>query len=430
MRSCVTVWHKCAARVPARPPTRNVSLTRVLLTSSGVGALAPALLAAFTACSDGKITAPPPEVIVAEVEQRDVPVRSEWIGTTEGAVDAEVRAQVTGNLVSRNYQEGTLVKKDALLFQIDPRPYRAARDKARGELARANAELQKANLDVERYTPLAAQAAISQQELDNAIQAQRAAEASVQAAQATLDKGALDLSFTEVRSPIDGIAGVANAQIGNLVGPGDPQPLTRVSKVDPIRVSFPISEREYLGVAERIRDVVGGSQRKGLELELLLADGSTWRHTGFALPASESVNSGTGTMLVRGEFPNPENILRPGQYARVRGVTQVVHGALVVPQRAVTEMQGVYQVAVVGAGDKVSMRVVEPGVRTEREWVIAKGLERGERVVVEGLEKVREGVVVTAKTATSSAPAVATPGAASPPAAKEASPTDEKEVAR
>jgi membrane fusion protein, multidrug efflux system len=363
------------------------------------------------------VTALPPEVIVTEVEQRDVPVTSEWIGTTEGAVDAEVRAQVTGNLVSRHYKEGTLVKKGDLLFKIDPRPYRAARGQASGELARAKAMLQKAKLDVERYTPLAAQHAISQQELDNAIQAQRAAEASVQAARATLDKGDLDLSFTEVRSPIDGIAGVAKAQIGNLVAPTDAEPLTRVSQVDPIRVSFPISEREYLKIADSIRDKVAGSERRGVELELLLADGSKWRHPGFATPASEAVDANTGTLLVRGEFPNPEHVLRPGQYARVRATTEVVHGALVVPQRAVIEMQGVYQVAVVGAGDKVALRVVEPGTRTERGWVIAKGLERGERVVVEGLEKVRDGVVVTAKAAPS-LPAVATPPGAAPPPAE------------
>jgi membrane fusion protein (multidrug efflux system) len=376
------------------------------------------LLAVLAACSDGAVKAVAPEVIVTEVEQRNVPVESEWIGTTEGAVDAEVRAQVTGNLVSRDYREGTLVKEGDLLFKIDPRGYRATRGQASGELARARAMLQRAKQDVDRYTPLAAQGAISQQELDNAIQSQRAAEASVQAAQANLDKATLDLSFTEVRSPIDGIAGVAKAQIGNLVAPSAAEPLTRVSKVDPIRVSFPISEREYLGIAQRSRDVVAGSGRPGVELELVLADGSRWGHKGVAMPASESVDAGTGTMLVRGEFPNPEHILRPGQYARVRAVTQVVKGALVVPQRAVVEMQGVFQVAVVGAGDKVAMRVVEPGVRTERGWVIAKGLERGERVVVEGLEKVRDGVVVTAKAAPS-LPAVATPADAPPPPAKE-----------
>jgi RND family efflux transporter, MFP subunit len=401
----------------APPSIRRVRLTRLLLTSPPGLVLALALLTTPIACRDAAVTALPPEVIVTEVEQRDVPVVSEWIGTTEGAVDAEVRAQVTGNLLSRNYQEGTLVKKGDLLFKIDPREYRAVRGQASGELARARAMLQKAKQDVERYTPLAAQGAISQQELDNAIQTRRAAEASVQAAQATLEKGDLDVSFTEVRSPIDGIAGVARAQIGNLVGPSDPEPLTRVSKVDPIRVSFPLSEREYLKVAERIRDVVAGSERRGVQLELVLTDGSTWIHPGFARPASEAVDANTGTLLVRGEFPNPENILRPGQYARVRATTDVVHGALVVPQRAVIEMQGVYQVAVVGDGDKVALRVVEPGIRTERGWVIAKGLARGERVVVEGLEKVRDGVVVTAKAAPS-LPAVASPPPAAPPPAE------------
>jgi membrane fusion protein (multidrug efflux system) len=258
--------------------------------------------------------------------------------------------------------------------------------------------LGKANLDVERFTPLVAEGAVSRQELDNAIQLQRSAQAQLMMAQAALEKAEIDLAFTEVRSPTDGIAGVAQAQLGDLVGPGDPQPLTRVSKVDPIRVSFPISEREYLRFAEVFRGAVEGrgGTRNG-SLELVLADGSVWAHRGRGVPASAGVDPATGTLLVRGEFPNPDHVLRPGQYARVRAVTDTRRAALLVPQRAVAETQGVFQVAVVGPDDKVELRVVEPGLRDGGMQVIEKGLSAGERVVVEGIQKVRSGTVVKPK---------------------------------
>jgi membrane fusion protein (multidrug efflux system) len=345
-------------------------------------------------------------VVVAPVVQRDVAVSSEWIGTTEGAVDAEIRAQVSGYLIAREYEEGTQVREGDVLFRIDPRISQAALDQARGDLGRAQAMLAKAELDVERYTPLVAEGAVSRQELDNAIQLQRSARASLLMAQAALEKAQIDLAFTEIRSPTDGIAGVAQAQLGDLVGPSDPKPLTFVSKVDPIRVSFPISEREYLRFAEVLRPAVErrGSSRDGA-LELILTDGSVWPHRGRAVPASAGVDPATGTLLVRGEFPNPDHVLRPGQYARVRAVTETKRQALLVPQRAISELQGVFQVAVVDAENKVALRVVEPGVRDGSLQVIEKGLAPGERVVVEGLQKVRSGAVVNPKGAEPAAPA-------------------------
>jgi membrane fusion protein (multidrug efflux system) len=349
--------------------------------------------------------APPPQqpvdVVVAGVAQRDVPISMEWIGTTEGAVDAEIRAQVAGYLISRDYAEGTAVQEGARLFRIDPRPFQAALDQASGDLERAKAILEKARLDVTRYTPLAKEGAVSQQELDNAIQAQRAGEARVQAARAAVDKARLDLSFTEIRSPIVGIASVAAAQLGDLVGPGDPEPLTVVSQVDPIRVTFPLSEREYLNFAKVINDVVEGRETGPREarLGLVLADGRTWPHRGRAVPAAAGVDPRTGTILMRGEFPNPDHVLRPGQFARVQAVIEVRKDALVVPQRAIAELQGTSQVAVVDGDNKVSMRVVETGPRFESDQVIEKGLQAGERVVVEGIQKVRDGAVVNPKPA-------------------------------
>jgi membrane fusion protein (multidrug efflux system) len=372
------------------------------------GRFLPIGLVLCAACGEAVAPAPPPiDVVVADVVQKDVPITLEWIGTTEGAIDAEIRPQVSGYLISRDYAEGTAVKQGALLFQIDRRPYQAALDQARGDLERARAGLAKAAQDVARYTPLALEGAVSQQELDNAVQARRAGEASVQTARAAVEKADLDLAFTEIRSPIDGIAGVARAQLGDLVGPGDPDPLTTVSQLDPIRVAFPLSEREYLRFAQAVRSAVEGTEGEPREarLELLLTDGSIWPHHGRPVPAAAGVDPATGTILIRGEFPNPDKILRTGQYARVRAVAEVREGALVVPQRAVSELQGVFQVAVVGSDNKVSMRVVEPGPRYESDQVIEKGLAPGERVVAEGLQKVRDGSLVNPRAASEPRPA-------------------------
>jgi membrane fusion protein (multidrug efflux system) len=371
----------------------------------------PALAALAIACGETVAPTPPPvDVVVAPVEQRDVPIVTEWIGTTEGAIDAEIRAQVTGTLMSREFAEGKLVQAGDLMFRIDPRSYQAALEQARGDLGRAEAALGKSRLDVARYTPLAREGAVSQQELDNATQSLRANEASVQTARAAVDRAALNLDFTDVRAPVDGIAGIANAQVGDLVGPSDPKPLTTVSQVNPIRASYPLSERQYLAVADGFRQSIddGAPRWRGADgsgLELVLADGSIWPHRGEAVPASGGVDPRTGTILVRAEFPNPDFVLRPGLYARVRAVTEVRKGALLIPQRAVTDLQGVSQVAVVGADDKVEIRVVELGPRVDSAYVVDKGLAAGDRIVVEGIQKVRAGSVVNPTTAGAAASA-------------------------
>ena len=337
---------------------------------------------------------PPPEVRVATVEAKDVAIHSEWVGTADGSVNAQIRARVQGYLQSRDYMEGTLVKPGTLLFTIDARPYRAALDAAKGDLGRAAAQLTKTQQDVTRYTPLAKAAAISQQELDNAVQANLAAKASVDSARAGVEKAQLDLDWTELRSPISGIVGISVAQVGDLIG--ENTVLTTVSQVDPIKVSFPISEQEYLRYADRIQLDGSGAQGKGA-LELILADGSVYPERGTASVANRQVDIKTGTLLVVSLFPNRRNLLRPGQYAKVRATLETKTGAVVVPQRAVQEIQGTYQVAVVGDGDKVSMRNVKAGARVDEGWVIDSGLSPGERIVVEGLQRVREGVVVNPK---------------------------------
>jgi membrane fusion protein, multidrug efflux system len=362
----------------------------------------------FSACSkSAPPPPPPPDVVVADVIQKDVPIYAEWVGTTEGNVTAQIRARVQGYLQKRSYDEGTLVREGDLLFVIDPRPYQAALDQDKGELGRADAALAKAQQDVARFTPLAAEKAISQQELDNAIQASRAAKAAVDSARAAVEKARLNLDWTQVKSPIAGIAGIAIAQVGDLVS--ENTLLTTVSQVDPIKVSFPISEQEYLKFADRI-DL---SMRKEYPatLELVLADGSVYPEKGRASVANREVDVKTGTMMIVALFPNSRNLVRPGQYAKVRATMETRQGALLVPQRAVQELQGSHQVAVVGADNKVAMRTVKAGARLGDLWVINEGLKPGERIVVEGLQKVREGAIVNPKPAEPVASAKAEPAA-------------------
>ena len=375
-----------------------------------------ALAAALAvSCGGGEAPPPPaPEVLVVEVGVRDVPVISEWIGTTEGSVDAEIRSQVAGYLISRDYEEGQRVAKGDLLFRIDPRSFRAALDQTRGELGRAQAELERARLDVARYTPLVEQGAVSRQEYDNSVQRQRADEAAVQAARAAVEKAEIELGFTEIRSPIEGIAGVARAQLGNFVSPGDPDPLTTVSQLDPIRVAFPVSEQEYLRFARSFQEAVSRRNFREGALQLVLADGSIYPHLGTGYPAGREIDPRTGTITVKGVFPNPEQLLRPGQYARVRVETSVAKGALVVPQRAIQELQGLAQLAVVGPEEKIEVRTVATGPTWGTLTVITKGIAAGERVVVEGFQKVRPGTVVSAKPATAEL-AGAPPGDGPPP---------------
>jgi membrane fusion protein (multidrug efflux system) len=368
-------------------------------------------VAVCAACGGGEPPAPPaPSVVVATAETRDVGLAQEWVGTVYGMTDAVIRPRVQGYLLERAYEEGQLVRKDDLLFRIDPRPFEAALAKARGELARAQAALGKSRLDVKRFRPLAAEGAVSQRELDDAVQAEAGDNAAVASARAAAEQAQLDLDWTQVRSPIDGIAGLAKAQIGDLVGPNIE--LTAVSQLDPVRVRVPISEQEYLRFAER-----GTAPRPDgpANLELFLADGSRWEHRGKLLAVNREVGAETGTLLVDTVFPNPGNLLRPGQYGRVRAEVERKAGAIVVPQRAVQQVQGVDQVAVVGTEGKVEIRPVTLGAAVDEWRVVESGLKSGEQVVVEGLLKVRNGMIVQAQAA-GPTPAV---GTGKPPAAPE-----------
>jgi membrane fusion protein (multidrug efflux system) len=383
----------------------------------GIAAVCLALLA-LAACGPGAAPAPPPvPVVVAPVVQREVKVMKEFIGTTEGYIDAEIRAQVSGYLLSRDYREGTLVTTGDVLFRIDARSFRATLEQARGDLERARAQRAKADQDVARFTPLARDGAVSQQELDNAIQAARAGRAAVESAQAVVDKALVDLDFTRIVSPIDGIAGVANAQVGDLVGPGAGRPLTTVSQVDPIRIATPISEREYLRFAQQISaTLTEGPATSRYTLQLVLADGSVHPHMGRVSVTGREVDPSTGTIMFKSEFPNPELTVRPGQYARVRAALETLPAAVVVPQRAVMELQGTQQVAVVGADDVVQLRVVQVGPQDGSDIVIEKGVAAGERVVIEGIQKVRNGAKVAPQAAVA-APAGTPAAPAAEPAA-------------
>ena len=331
---------------------------------------------------------PAPTVEVAQVEQKDVPIYGEWIGTLDGFTNADVRAQVTGYLLRQGYQEGAFVRKGQLLFEIDPRPFQAALDQAEGQLAQATANLANAEavqgrtqLDVERYTPLAREQAASQQDLDNSVQNNLAAKATVATAkaqiktdEAAVETARINLDFTRLISPIDGVAGQAQLQVGALVSPSGGT-VTTVSTVDPIKVYFTVSESEYLDFNRRYpTEITREAAGKSLRLQLILADGSTYPHEGTFYFADRQVNVGTGAIRIAGLFPNPGNILRPGGYARVRTAVRIQKDALLVPQRAVTELQGSYQVAVVDSENKVSIRTVKTGDRVGSDWIITEGL--------------------------------------------------------
>jgi membrane fusion protein (multidrug efflux system) len=372
------------------------------------GVIAVSLLVIFAAgCAKEEQAGPQaPEVEVVDVVQKDVPVFSEWVGTTDGLVNAIIRAQVTGYLIKQNYKEGNMVKKDQVLFEIDPRVFQAAFEQARSQLAQQRASWNTAKANLSRIKPLAAQNAVSKRDLDNAIGTEEKAHALVLEAQAALDKAQLDLGFTKVTSLIDGIAGIAKAQIGDLVGPGRIDELTTVSTVDPIKVYVPISEQEYIKAMQK-----GATETQQLALELILADGSIYPHKGEIAFADRQVDVKTGTIRVATIFPNPGNLLRPGQFARIKAATAVRNGALLVPQRAVTEQQGSYQVAVVSADNKISIRPVKVAERIGSLWIITEGLKPGERVVAEGIQKVREGMLVVSKPAEASAKAETAPAA-------------------
>ena len=342
---------------------------------------------------------PPPEVRVAPVVRQDVPVYNEWVTTLDGYVNAEIRPHVSGYLIKQNYKEGSLVRKGQVLFEIDPRPFKAAFDRAKGDLAQAEAQLGKSTLDVERDTPLAKARAIAQSQLDNEVQAKLGAQAAVESAKAAVEQAELNLEWTKVTSLVDGIAGIAQVQIGNLVGSNSI--LTSVSQVDPIKAYFPISEQAYV-LAQKQSSAVSSKHTIsffGNSLDLILTDGSIFPQKGKILLADRQVDPSTGTIRIVAAFPNPGNILRPGQYGRVHVETNMKRGALLIPQSAVAQSQGSYQAAVVGSDHKVSMRTVKPGETVGTMWVIDSGLKPGEQVVVEGLQKLREGTAVTPKPA-------------------------------
>src|SRR5579862_7613508 len=363
-----------------------------------VGLVAAFLLMNAVGCSDGKVRAaappPPPVVEVAPVIQKDLPVQGEWVGTLEGFVNAQIQPQVSGYLIRQDYHEGAMVRKGQLLFEIDPRPFQAVLDQAKGQLAQAAAQMANAELNVKRDVPEAEAHAIPQSQLDTDTQSLYGAKAAVEADRAAVEQAELNLGYTRVVSLIDGIAGINTVQVGNLVGPSTV--LTAVSQVSPIKVYFPISEQEYLRMADG-----GGAgsvdflkHASRIPLQLTLADGSAYAHPGRIIFADRQVNTQTGTIQIVGEFPNSRNLLRPGQYAHIQTPTGNIRGALLVPQAAVNQQQGTYQVTVVGSDNRVQFRTVEVGPRVGALWVITTGLKPGERVVAVGAEKAKEGEAV------------------------------------
>jgi RND family efflux transporter MFP subunit len=334
---------------------------------------------------------PPPVVEVAPVIQKNVPIEGEWVGTLEGYVNAQISPQVSGYLIRQDYKEGAFVRKGQLLFEVDPRPFQAVLDQAKGQLAQAEAQMANAELNVKRDIPEAEAHAIPQSQLDTDTQALRALKASVEADQAAVEQASINLGYTKVVSLIDGIAGINTVQVGNLVGPSTV--LTAVSQVSPIKVYFPISEQEYLRMADGggpgSLDFITHASR--IPLQLTLADGSAYPHPGRIIFADRQVNTQTGTIQIVGEFPNSKNLLRPGQYARIQAPSGEIEGALLVPQAAVNQQQGTYQVTVIGADNRARLRTVVVGPKVGTLWVITSGLKPGERVVAIGAEKTKEG---------------------------------------
>ena len=354
-----------------------------------------ALVGASVGCEEKQVApAAPPEVFVTDVVQKDVPIFMELVGQARGSQDVEIRARVEGYLEKVLFTEGTFVQEGTPLYLIDPKPLEATLAKAKAELASAEARLEKANNDVARFKPLVAEQAVSQQELDNAMSARDAARAQVNAQKAAVDNAALDLGYTNIRAPISGIVGTTEVKAGNLVGRGESTLLTTISQVDPILFRAGLSEAEYLRIAKRTEEAKASA---AADIELILADGMVHDQRGRLDAIERAVDPTTGTLMVQIAFANPARLIRPGQYGRVRFVSEVRKGALLVPQRAVQELQNLYSVAVVGADNKVTFRNAKVGPRVDGLWVIEEGLKPGEKVIVQGLQKVREGSTVTAK---------------------------------
>jgi RND family efflux transporter MFP subunit len=368
---------------------RSVSGAASLMLSSA------AMLAACASPKAESASSPPPRVAIVTVAEQDVPLSSEWIATLDGYVNAQVRPQVSGYLVRRTYHEGATVRKGQVLFEIDPRPFQAVLDQAIAQMMQADAQLSRAIRDVERDTPLAKEKAIAQGQLDTEVQAMLAAKAGLEAAKATVEMARLNLQFTRVTSLVDGVAAIASAQIGDLVGPTTL--LTTVSQVEPIKAYFAVSEQEYLGIASRINNGRSGTQpwNASSGLSLILSDGRTYPVKGAFMAADREVDPKTGTIRLAAAFANPGNLLRPGQYGRVRTVTKTMAHALLVPERAISDLQGQHQVHVIGPDNKVQMRTVTLGERMNGQWIVTAGLKAGERVAADGAQFLRAGTLVT-----------------------------------
>ena len=363
---------------------------RLIIVSVSIFVAAIAVVPSGCKSAAAPVAPPLPEVVVTDVVQRNVPVYSESVGTTEGFVNADIYPKITGYLLKQNYRDGDLVHARQLLFQIDDREYRAALDQALGDLGQKQADYKKNRQDLDKYTPLYEQQVISKQEFDHVTQTTRASAAAVASAQAAVETAKLNEQWTQVTSPIDGIAGIAKTQVGDLVSPT--MLLATVSQLDPIKVEFPVSEKTYLHFADQINQDPRG--KNAPKLEMILSDGSTYKYPGHIYGVNRQVEIQTGTIEIQGIFPNPGHVLRPGMYAKVRAAAEVRQNALLVPQDAVLETQGQYQVAVVGPDNKVTMRTVEVGQQAGGLQIIEKGVSRGERVITEGLQKVRDGMEV------------------------------------
>ncbi|MFL6513922.1 MAG: efflux RND transporter periplasmic adaptor subunit [Chthoniobacterales bacterium] len=361
--------------------------------------IAAATLIELNGCKkEEQVALAPPEVLVTEAAARDVPVYREWIGTIDGSENAEIQARVKGHLTKRSYQEGALVKKGDLLFEIDPRPSEAELAQAKSMLEQGKAAALAAAAERDRSDKLFAQKVISDQEHTNKTQLNEANQAKVQALIAAVEEAQLNLNFCKVTSPVEGIAGIAKAQVGDLVGTGSTVVLTSISTLDPAKILFPVSEADYLTANQRIQQNMNKPLEQREEaIELVLADGSTFPNKAKLLSVDRQVQAGTGTILVTALVQNPGSLLRPGFYARARIVAQVLKDAVVIPQRAVSEVQGSYQLGVIGSDGKAEIRPVKVGARIGSDWVISSGLKAGEKIVVEGLQKIKSGAPVTAK---------------------------------
>ena len=370
-------------------------------------ALIAGIAVALTAC--GKKAPPPPprpEVLVTEVKQQDVPIYNEYVGQLDASVNATIQSRVQGYLISQNYKEGQLVKKEDVLFEIDRRPFEAALAQAKAAFLQADASAKQAEMNAQRAADLFQRKVSSEQERDNAVQTAAAARAQAEAQRAAVEQAQLNLDYTTIHAPVDGIAGLVKVQVGDLISAGTT--LTTVTKVDPIKCYFTVSEQRFSEYSRRYADPQERiAHEKELRFELILADGSTYPHTGEWFAADNQVDIRTGSLRVAASFPNPGNILRPGQFARIRVLSEVKPGAIVVPQRAVTELQGTNQVAVVGPDNKVHIQPVKMGRRVDHQWIVEEGLKAGDKIIVEGVQKAREGGVVNPKPWTPPSPSPA-----------------------